>query len=490
MRRAFRGLVTGVTSALWGKIDARHVALVRILAMVVWLHDLLRMAPFVALHYDPIVGSAGAWYAGWVIATLGVLVGFRTRIFSVLGFLVSSVFVTLDHVIYHVDYYVLLTFFYFMFIETDRAWSLRSWLARRKGKALSRLVWSGPVSALSIHLALIYLNAGLAHLFFNRSWREGYALSQSFANPIWRSPVGEFFSHLGLPTWPMDFGTMVLELGFAPLWLYALLRPPARALRIALGLALIGFHVAIAVFLDIGAFSHYVIATAIVFLPTSWIAGKAVEGTSDEGPGRTGPRSVALSFLGFFLLLAVVIQPPLDVLAPRNGGFAAVVHSAKRTLALTGDARHHNVFPEVVTERVFYAVTYFEAGDRTEMWPLFFDEQGERMGWATDMRIFMSLRLPLRALGLNTVLRQPLPASDAGRVLHFALPMLERDLSLPRNAWVQSVRMVVRGYVLGRSLADPYTAGPRSAPLACFRVERSPSLTLVPTACEPWVPRS
>lgn len=480
-------LRSALRSALWGDVDARHVALLRILTMAVWLHDLARMAPFVSLHYDPIVGSAEVWFAAWVLTTLAVLLGFHARLFSALGFIVTSIFVTLDHVIYHVDYYLLLTFFYFMFIETDRAWSVRSWLAARRGAALSRRVWVGPVTLFSLHLAFIYLNAGLAHILLNRSWREGYALSQSFANPVWRAPAGEFLAHLGVPTWPMDFGTIALEVGFAPLWIYAVLRPAARELRIVLAFALIAFHVAIAVFLNIGAFSHYVIATAIVFFPTAWIF-RAVPGSPELAPApadqATARRGVALAFLSFFLLLALLVQPPVDELALRRPKLADVLERAKRTLALTGDVRHHNVFPEVVTERVFYTVIYFAGGERLELWPLLFDERGERVGWGTDMRIFMSLRLPLRGLGVSTVQGKALPVNDALRVLQIALPLLKRDLTLQRNLWVSEVRILSRGYVLGRKLGDPYVAGPTTTPIACFRVERTPELGLVPSPCK------
>ncbi len=477
-------LKRGLDLALWGEIDARHVALIRILTMTVWLHDLVRMAPFVTLYYDPLVGSAEAWFAAWVLATVAVLIGFRARLFSVLGFVVSSVFVTLDHVIYHVDYYVLMTFFYFMFIETDRAWSVTSWLAARRKGRRRPMVWAGPVSMFSVHLALIYLNAGLAHLFFNRSWREGYALSQSFANPVWHSPAGEFVAHLGLPTWPLDYGTIAFELAFAPLWLYALLRPPARVLRIVLGLAAIAFHIAIAVFLNIGAFSHYVIATTVVFLPTSWLFRPPEDDAPHAGlePALEARRRVALAFLGFFLCLAAIVQPPADLGAPETT-VGRVLGAAGRTLALTGDVRPHDVFPEVVTERVFYLVAYFEGPARVEPWPLLFDERGERVGWGTDMRMFMSARLPLRVFDIDAVQDWPLSSVYADRLLELTVPLLERDLPLARNAWVERVRLVLRGYELGRRLADPWVAGPASSPLACFRVERQPRLGLVPVEC-------
>jgi hypothetical protein len=465
-----------------GHCDARHVAVVRVLTMVVWLHELVRMGPFVRLYYDPPVGSAGAWYAGWVVATLAVLVGYRARAFAAAGLVVTFVLVTLDHVIYHVDYYVLLTFFYFTFIETDRAWSLRAYLARRRGAPLAPRVWSGPVHAMASHLAFIYLNAGLAHVLYNASWREGYALAQAFANPIWRSPAGEFVGRLGLPTWPLDYGTMAFELAFAPLWIWAMLRPPAVRIRTALGALAIAFHVGIAWFLDIGAFSHFVIATACVFLPSSLFFGDAAPPAAPD-PELTRGRRAILAGLGAVVALAAVVQPPLDLLGRRVKAVGAAYRAGVTALSRLGDQRPHDVFSEPATESVYYVVTSFHGGGRREVWPLLYDEQGERVGYGTDMRMFMSARRPLRSIGQRVLDGQGAPDRHVAQLLGLVEPLLRADLELSRNAWVRSVRVEFRGHRLGRSSGDPFVAGPAGAPLSCFEVARAPAVILSGTAC-------
>lgn len=182
---------------------------------------------------------------------VGLLIGYRTRLFAVLAWLTHSITLNSGFFsLYGVDTMMHILFFYLVFSPAGARWSVDARLGR-----VSPLPTAGARIAqrlVQLHLCIIYLNTGLAKAR-GEQWWNGEA--------IWRAvmqPQFNVFDFSWLTAHPqlaaaIGWSVVLLELGYAALiWIPRARRPTLAAILL--------MHVGIAVTLQLWLFSAVMIA--------------------------------------------------------------------------------------------------------------------------------------------------------------------------------------------------------------------------------------
>ena len=214
----------------------------------------------------PSIGKVALVLAGWGVPStttvhllfglygaslVGLLVGYRTRVFAVLAWITHSVTLNSGFFsLYGVDTMMHILFFYLVFSPAGARWSIDAHLGRVSpspstgARIAQRLV--------QLHLCIIYLNTGLAKAS-GEQWRNGEA--------IWRAvmqPQFNVFDFSWLTAHPqvaaaVGWSVVLLEIGYAALiWI-----PATRRLALA---SILLMHVGIAITLQLWLFSAVMIA--------------------------------------------------------------------------------------------------------------------------------------------------------------------------------------------------------------------------------------
>ncbi|MEA2698277.1 MAG: hypothetical protein QOI66_2548 [Myxococcales bacterium] len=153
--------------------------------------------------------------------------------------------------------------FWALFIDLGGRLSLDVWLGRRPAQ---NTVPGLPVRLLRLQLALVYLTAGLSKS--GASWMDGSAVYYAVQSMDFGRPLGVWLAGHPMLARAVAFSTVVIEVAFAPLVLVPLRTTAARAVGLALGLAL---HVGIALTMRVGIFSWVLPASYTIFLAPQWI---------------------------------------------------------------------------------------------------------------------------------------------------------------------------------------------------------------------------
>ena len=149
--------------------------------------------------------------------------------------------------------------FCLVWADCGSVWSIDAWIAKRRGvaPASNSTYVIAPLRLLCFQVALIYLNAGLWKLM-NPYWRDGSAVHYVLESNVYhRFPFG--FPVSEAVTTALTYGTLLWELAFAPLVLFA----PTR--RIALTLGILN-HVGMLLTIEIGPFHFVMLASYLAFL--------------------------------------------------------------------------------------------------------------------------------------------------------------------------------------------------------------------------------
>lgn len=214
----------------------------------------------------PSIGKVALLLADWGVAStttvhllfglygaslIGLLVGYRTRLFAGLAWITHSVTLNSGFFsLYGVDTMMHILFFYLVFSPAGARWSVDARLGRVSpsptagARIAQRLV--------QLHLCIIYLNTGIAKAS-GEQWWNGEA--------IWRAvmqPQFNVFDFSWLTAYPqiaaaIGWSVVLLELGYAALiWIPAARRPTLAAIVL--------MHVGIGVTLQLWLFSAVMIA--------------------------------------------------------------------------------------------------------------------------------------------------------------------------------------------------------------------------------------
>jgi Vitamin K-dependent gamma-carboxylase len=209
----------------------------------------------IALFIEPLgFSSAAVVYALFALygaSLVGLLVGYRARLFAVLAWLTHSITLNSGFFsLYGVDTMLHILFFYLMFAPSGARWSLDARLGR---------VSSAPSSAariaqrmIQLHLCLIYFNTGVAKAR-GMQWWDGEAIWRAMMMPQFNViDMGWITAHPWMAAL-MGWSVLLVELGYAVfIWI-----PATR--RLALASAIL-MHVGIGIAMRLWLFSLVMIS--------------------------------------------------------------------------------------------------------------------------------------------------------------------------------------------------------------------------------------
>ena len=231
-------------------------------------------------------------YLMTLLAILSLIVGFQSRISSVLTFFLVCGLHERDLMLFDgSDNVIRVMLFWLMFMPTGGRYSVDAALRNARGLPLVTHGTALPMRMGQLQIAWIYLNTAI-HKWGGVSWHNGNALRIALGlDHLFTRPLGKLFFNIPFAT---RFGThaaLAIEIAFLPLvllpiWqparLEAWLQTQSRAKQIAIGLffqptykalAILGgiaLHVGIAVTMSVGNFSYIMISTYVLLFEPEW----------------------------------------------------------------------------------------------------------------------------------------------------------------------------------------------------------------------------
>jgi hypothetical protein len=279
----------------FGQVDSRPLSAFRIVFALLLLKDALYHLPLVRLFYSddgvvpravllelarddrfslmdamPHEWMAALFFLAWIAVLVCLLLGYRTRLVTVLNFFILMSIHERDvYVLTGADTMMRALSFWAMFIPLEQDYSLDAMLARSRGQPLVRSVFAFPVRMIQVQVALVYLTTGLLKLT-GAQWQSGEALGYVMQLDTILLPVGVWFRGIapdGLLRL-MSWGTMLMEVAFIVL-VFAPIGQPALRVLALVSMALL--HLGIGVMLSIPDFSLVMLVSYIVFFEPRWI---------------------------------------------------------------------------------------------------------------------------------------------------------------------------------------------------------------------------
>jgi hypothetical protein len=202
----------------------------------------------------------GLWVAT-LLGALGVMVGFKTRLATIVLFVGVVSFARRDPYVLNAGDTLLRTLsFYFILAPAGAALSLDRWRRARD------TFWEFPLRApwalrlMQIQLSVVYLSTVWEKLQGSR-WRDGTAVSYALRiGDVGRFPTPAFLADSVVLSELMTYGTLLLELSLAIFVWNRALRPWVLALGVSL-------HLSIEFTMVVGFFSVLMLTTYLTFLP-------------------------------------------------------------------------------------------------------------------------------------------------------------------------------------------------------------------------------
>jgi hypothetical protein len=328
---------------LFTPVDARAPAAFRIALGAVAFLDLVDRARDAFTFYsnqgllaagspgDAVASPTGVvlFFAAGLLVTAALAAGYRTRAAAVATLLVAVAIQARHPAIDDGgDTLLRVLCLWGVFVDGGGRWSLDVRLGRRPAAAT---VPGFPVRLLQLQIALVYLTAGLAKT--GASWRDGSAVYYAVQSTDYGRPLGAWLAaRLPALTRPLSFGTVAIELAFAPLVLAPVRSGRWRALGLLLGLAL---HAGIASAMRVGIFSWVLPASYTIFLRPRWL-DRAGPATGLRAP----PPPLAAKLLWGALALqmaAVLVQLVAGRRVPGVSGELTLVGLGQRWAMFTPD---------------------------------------------------------------------------------------------------------------------------------------------------------
>ncbi len=207
-----------------------------------------------------------AWAAGCMALTLSCsllfTVGCRTRSATVVLWLLMSALLRRNPLATDGgDSLVRCFLFWSMFLPLGGCWSVDARFRERPPSP----VYSAASAALLLQPALLYLVTGV--LKNTTPWRAGYAVFLALQQTEWVRPLGVWLSQQAhLVEW-LTFATRVVEIGAPVLLFLPVFTARARALGVAL---LVALQIGLATSLRLNFFPFYSSVAWLAFVPSTW----------------------------------------------------------------------------------------------------------------------------------------------------------------------------------------------------------------------------
>jgi hypothetical protein len=276
----------------FGQVDSRPLSAFRIAFALLLLKDALYHLPLAGLFYSDVgivprsslLGGlarperfslmdalahewmATAFFVLWACVALALLLGYRTRLMTVLNFvLVLSIHERNVYVLTGADTAMRVLSFWIMFLPLSDYYSIDALRYPRSQQTAFAL----PVRLVQFQVALVYLVTGYLKLS-GESWQGGEALYYVLQLESIRWPPGTWLWEVA-PVWLLSLFTwltIILELAFMPLVFAPFLQPFLRAVALLLGAAL---HLGIAVTMAIPDFSLVMMTSYLLLFEPSWV---------------------------------------------------------------------------------------------------------------------------------------------------------------------------------------------------------------------------
>ena len=460
-----------VAALLRERVAAEPVAAMRIGVALLWLYELAQLVPWRSYLY-PDISASGPLLAVWIVATVCLLVGFRPRVAALVSLVCFIRFLDFGTLLFRAESYAHLATFYLVFMDSGRCWSLDAWRRRRQGVSPDHRILALPVFAYLLHLGISYFDVGWTHLLLNDSWREGFAVSQSFLQPSAGSHLGASLAAAGwLPT-VLNWFTIAYEVGFLVVLAVYIGNRRLVHLRTALGIAGVGFHLGITLFYRLGIFGPLMVAMVLPLLP---IRGRRRAGDVADGSAATCSTQLAV---GAVVILALALFASAPVLRLAQAAdidrVRVLIPKTYRYLGLTGDDRPNNIFSQALTSLALSIETEPRGAEgQLVVWPLLFDSYGRRAGVTEFYPVFvrwLTVGGPMAHAALNG---SPFPPDWQQRLRASLTPVLEKEM---RSG---GLRHATRVDVFLRAWDVPATVGQAGTGRTTPRL-RLASVTLAP----------
>ena len=198
-----------------------------------------------------------------VIAALGMLAGYRTRLMTVLVWvLVLSIQWRNPLILNSGDTMLRLLLFWGMFLPLGAYWSVDRELEREPARLSMRFISLATV-ALFMQIAFVYWFTAI--LKSDPAWRrEGTAIYYALGSDQFATRIGEYLYHFPELLKALTFATVGLE-AFGPFLLFFPFF--TSQVRTATALAFMGLHVGIWLTMDVGLFSWVAALCMVCFFP-------------------------------------------------------------------------------------------------------------------------------------------------------------------------------------------------------------------------------
>jgi hypothetical protein len=269
-------------------IDLRALAIFRIALGFLLLADLANRAPDWNLLYTedgawPIAASrnegmapSAGWSLHWLnssrewsialaagqgVAGLALIVGYRTRIATIVGWLFLFSLQTRNQLVNHGgDIELRLLLFWSIWLPLGSFWSCDT---VRAAPSDATFVASPASAALLLQVSIIYITSALLKTD-PVWWKTGEAIHEALGLESYATPLALWFREFPQLLRPATFATLVLE-AFGPIAAICAWRRPN--LRLLLALTFICFHVVLAFTLRLGTFPYIGMAGWLPFIP-------------------------------------------------------------------------------------------------------------------------------------------------------------------------------------------------------------------------------
>ncbi len=302
--------------AFWfGNVDVRPLGLFRIgfgalmlkeaiyhiFTAAVWYSDAgmfpVRLLPRVSPNIPTLMSGltetwmAQAFFVVWALVALLLLLGWRTRVMSVVNLvLLVSVINRNEMVVTGADGVMQVLGFWSLFLPLGRSYSLD---ARRRSTDLRPVTYAFPVRMFQLQVALIYLFTTIYKLQ-GETWLNGDAVYMALQVRMHTFPLAEWLlANASLPVLgALTYFTLAVEGGFALLVLAPVFQPYLRRAGLLLGVVL---HVGIAVVMNVPNFPLIMMFSYLVFLDSdivNWIERQFLVNETPAQPDSDLPAEI------------------------------------------------------------------------------------------------------------------------------------------------------------------------------------------------------